>query len=1070
MEFQLLSAVLEDRYPTGYTCPASEVLTCPDEVFDHRKTIESRSGCIAFLFGRNAKGKSICLRQEGVFPCLYFECRADDTLAAMKRELYELVKEKLGGNGLVVEEKTFCHAYGFEPDASTASGRQTHRYLEVRYPNLASFRMMKKLQRAHESETIRRMVREKEQRLKHVTEVLTNTARRAMQGHLSDEERLMGQSYEEEQKVLTTHTLPALRAKVKDLNDDETNESEEAEGGECETPEASYRYPHEHFVEPLTRYFQEESLSPGRWYSFPLDRPSQVRVTYSCVEYDIMHGELTELSKDEMSPYVVCYYDIETTSLDPETHPVIQVSLVFECEQVLDKHVVVLNDVDESVLEDIRCHICNSEREVLSTFSLLIREKDPDFLVAYNGVNFDNRFLNVRASLREKTDSRPASSEVSDFFFFSRFALKPCRLRDLRLSSSGMGDNLLRYFDLPGRSTFDWFVKLKRDLTSEASYSLNHFARSICGDEKKEMDHREIPVLQEGSKRDRARLAEYCVHDSVLLARLNQARTMIIEILQFASVFGIVPEWVYFRGQQVRFISHMLRKVRRLEAIPILLNVPTEGFVGAFSVGKFEGATVNDPIRGFFKKPVIVVDWASLYPSIMRGHNLCHSTHIARNRIAALVADGWEVVPPSTRGTTDRVIVEHDIGDSKKTYFVSEHVKRGILPIILEELASKRKAAKALHKKYAKLSKEERANESHRILASVYDGQQLAMKVAMNSIYGACGAADTGKYPNLDISSTVTAEGREAMVIKKRILPVRFPTITIVYGDTDSIMMTFEDVKTIAESGVRGKEVADFVTQYFRDELGLPTMVMEFEKSFLPYLQEGKKRYAGNKFEPGVDDEMVHKGVDCKGIETERKDTLPFTKSLMTSILDDLMQRMDEAQALKTFESHMDRLVRNEVPFEDFIMKKNLSAKVSGKTDSIVQAKVNKDRRDRDPGSEAATGEQVEYIIVNGFKKEKTTNLAQDPTFARENGLKPNRLWYFEHAIEEPVRKIFDAFPDVDFKRVCNRYREVLNSKRLNIGDGLSAMMKPFNADVEEASTLSGYVPRDPPKKVRKKK
>ena len=135
MEFQLLSAVLEDRYPTGYTCPASEVLTCPDEVFDHRKSIESRSGCIAFLFGRNAKGKSICLRQEGVFPCLYFECRADDTPAAMKRELHALVKEKLGSNGLVVEEKTFCHAYGFEPDASTASGRQTHRYLEVRYPN-----------------------------------------------------------------------------------------------------------------------------------------------------------------------------------------------------------------------------------------------------------------------------------------------------------------------------------------------------------------------------------------------------------------------------------------------------------------------------------------------------------------------------------------------------------------------------------------------------------------------------------------------------------------------------------------------------------------------------------------------------------------------------------------------------------------------------------------------------------------------------------------------------------------------------------------------------------------------
>ena len=46
---------------------------------------------------------------------------------------------------------------------------------------------------------------------------------------------------------------------------------------------------------------------------------------------------------------------------------------------------------------------------------------------------------------------------------------------------------------------------------------------------------------------------------------------MIIGILEFAAVFGVVPEWVYFRGQQVRYVSQLLKKVRVVEAVPQLL-------------------------------------------------------------------------------------------------------------------------------------------------------------------------------------------------------------------------------------------------------------------------------------------------------------------------------------------------------------------------------------------------------------------------------------------------------------------------------------------------------------------
>ncbi len=1046
MEFQLLTACLEDRYPKGFE-DRDDALFAPSRVETKISIAKEREGCIAFLFGRNAHGQSVCVRMEGVRPTLYFEMKDGDDENEMKRELRDEIETAAGGEHLRFEVRDFCHDYEFEPDPASPSGRRVHRYLEARYPSLSSFRLARRLRREEDLRSMRRRIADVEERLAATREFIRASSQRSMRassqtsmrgdGEVHSSLRDKFQAAEREAEDTEKRVLPLLRAKERGMAEEFDEEDAEADG-ERIVP----RPAHESFVEPLVRFMQEGDLTPGRWYSCPYS-VAERQCTLCHHELVAPLHALAPVDRDLPSPYVACYYDIETTSLNPKSHPVIQISLVFERGEEVEKHILAVGGLDP--LPGVVAHSFRREAELLSAFSLMLREKDPDFLIAYNGVNFDNNFLATRASPGHALDA-----EVEDFFHMSRFPLKRSPLRELRLSSSGMGDNVLRFFELPGRATFDWFVKLKRDLLSEPSYSLNHFARTICGDQKEDMDHREIPVLQRGSDADRARLASYCVHDSYLLCLLNRARTMIIEILQFASVFGIIPEWVYFRGQQVRFVSQLLRKVRTQEEVPLLLNTPPEGFCGTNTFSKFEGATVNDPDRGYFKVPVLVCDWQSLYPSLMRTHNLCHSTWIHPDR--AHLVEG---------------AVTHEIRPGTVTHFAPRSVKRGILPVILEELGRERKAAKKELKRYALLFKET-GEERNRVMASIFDGKQLAIKVAMNSIYGATGAAESGKYPNLDISSTVTAEGRRAMVVKKTILPQRFPGVRIVYGDTDSVMLTFSDTTTLEEAARRGEEVASFVTDHFAS-IGQPEMVLEFEKVFYPYLLEDKKRYAGKKYEPDGSGALVPKGIDCKGLETERRDTLPFVKDILKAVLEDLMERIDEARALSTFSSFMDRLVRDEVPFERFIMKKNLSLKVQGKTDTIVQAKVNADRRVRDPGSEAAAGEQVEYVIVNGSRKEKTTHLAEDPKFARERGLKINRLWYFEHAIEEPVRKIFKAFPDLGVGDVFQKYRVLLDAARLNVGDLRSFLSAPTTVQHDVTSRPHVSRPPLPPKRKKKK-
>ena len=67
--------------------------------------------------------------------------------------------------------------------------------------------------------------------------------------------------------------------------------------------------------------------------------------------------------------------------------------------------------------------------------------------------------------------------------------------------------------------------------------------------------------------------------------------------------------------------------------------------------------------------------------------------------------------------------------------FVTEKIRKGILPIILEELISARKAAK-----------KDMNNEKDPFKKKILNGRQLALKVSCNSVYGFTGAT-SGQLP-----------------------------------------------------------------------------------------------------------------------------------------------------------------------------------------------------------------------------------------------------------------------------------------------------------------------------------
>jgi DNA polymerase delta subunit 1 len=124
---------------------------------------------------------------------------------------------------------------------------------------------------------------------------------------------------------------------------------------------------------------------------------------------------------------------------------------------------------------------------------------------------------------------------------------------------------------------------------------------------------------------------------------------------------------------------------------------------------QYEGATVIEPMRGFYQVPIATLDFTSLYPSIMMAHNLCYSTYLS---------------DPNHAKRFNLVEGQDYIRTPNNDFFLLPTVRKGLLPTILEDLISARKKAKGDLKK-----------ETDPFKRAVLDGRQLALKVIFMAHY-----------------------------------------------------------------------------------------------------------------------------------------------------------------------------------------------------------------------------------------------------------------------------------------------------------------------------------------------
>ncbi|XP_063157019.1 DNA polymerase delta catalytic subunit isoform X1 [Candoia aspera] len=665
-----------------------------------------------------------------------------------------------------------------------------------------------------------------------------------------------------------------------------------------------------------------------------------------------------------IAPLRVLSFDIECAGRkgifpEPEKDPVIQIANMVLRQGEKDpfvRNVFTLQNCAPIVGSQVLCF--PKEEELLKTWAEFIRTVDPDIITGYNIQNFDLPYLITRAQ----------TLKVNAFPFLGRIPSRKSVIRDSSFQSKQMGRRENKVINTEGRAQFDLLQVLLRDYKLR-SYTLNAVSYHFLQEQKEDVQHSIITDLQNGSDQSRRRLAVYCLKDAYLPLRLLEKLMCVINYMEMARVTGVPLSYLLARGQQIKVVSQLLRQAMKQNLVmPVVKSEGGEDYAGA---------TVIEPLKGYYDVPIATLDFSSLYPSIMMAHNLCYTTLLQQGAVERY-------------GLSPEQFIRTPTGD----HFVKASVRKGLLPEILENLLAARKRAKL-----------ELKQETDPFKRQVLDGRQLALKVSANSVYGFTGA-QVGKLPCLEISQSVTGFGRQMIEKTKQLVESKYTVANgysadakVIYGDTDSVMCRL-GVQSVAEAMEIGREAAAWVSSHF-----IPPIKLEFEKVYFPYLLINKKRYAGLYFSSNSD---MHDKMDCKGIETVRRDNCPLVANLINTCLQKLLIDRDPAGAVAHAKEVISDLLCNKVDISQLVITKELTRTADEYAGRQAHVELAERMRRRDPGSAPNLGDRVPYVIISAAKGVAAYMKSEDPIYVLENNLPIDTQYYLEQQLAKPLLRIFE--------------------------------------------------------------
>jgi DNA polymerase, archaea type len=553
------------------------------------------------------------------------------------------------------------------------------------------------------------------------------------------------------------------------------------------------------------------------------------------------------------------------------------------------------------------------ERKILEGFVRVIREEDPDVLTGYNIGGYDLPLLLERAEVLGRLPL-PFGRDLS--------------------AAREAGERLWR---ISGRVVADAWWSARRELRPKQE-SLEFVSKLLLGDKKLDVDRRNIDAAWAA---DPARVVEYCEHDADLALRILQKLRSVDKAADMATVAHL-PLEEGLNGRTSQFIDAMLipRADRRHVGVPPTQRMRRDNPI--------EGGYVHSIRPGIYPW-VVVLDFKSMYPSIIIDRNICFTT---------LSPTGATVSPSGAR-------------------FVTPDVRVGLVPEILRELMIDRDRFRR--------QMAEAATPEVRLY---YDGLQNAVKILMNSFYGVL-ASSFYRFTDKAIGSAITSFAREQITTIIRALET--DGHEVVYSDTDSVF-----VRAPVPGLEAAREFGESISKRFTRE----GVTFEFQSVFESFFSHGaKKRYVGRTVWPK--EEMV-----IRGYETRRTDAFDFQSEALLEVFD-LVLAGNTERAVQRARELVQKVARGDVPAERLVIARSVRAESEyneGTRDALPFLRVFKQLKEE--GYDVIPGMKVAWIVTDANRSPQEI----EPWREGRPALKPPDFGYYADRVAQTLARVTEVF------------------------------------------------------------
>ncbi|XP_042518598.1 DNA polymerase zeta catalytic subunit [Macadamia integrifolia] len=491
-----------------------------------------------------------------------------------------------------------------------------------------------------------------------------------------------------------------------------------------------------------------------------------------------------------------------------------------------------------------------------------------------------------------------------------------------------------------------------------------------------------------GPGRARFQCIEYVIERSKLILEIMNQLDMINRTSELARVFGIDFFSVLSRGSQYRVESMLLRLAH------------TQNYL-AISPGNQQVASqpameclplVMEPESGFYADPVVVLDFQSLYPSMIIAYNLCYCTCLGKvvpSKVNTLGVSSFSPDPQLLSKLKHQILLTPN-----GVMYVPPKVRKGILPRLLEEILSTRIMVKQAMKKLT---------PSQRVLFRIFNARQLALKLIANVTYGYTAAGFSGRMPCAELADSIVQCGRRTLETAISFVNKHDKwNARVIYGDTDSMFVLLKG-RTIKESFKIGQEIAAAITA-----MNPHPVTLKMEKVYHPCFLLTKKRYVGFSFESP---EQAEPTFDAKGIETVRRDTCGAVAKTLEQSLRIFFTHQDISKLKLYLQRQWTKILRGRASLQDFVFAKEVRlGTYSSRASSLPPAAIVATKAMRiDPRAEPRYAERIPYVVVHGEPGARLVDMVVDPLdlLRVDSPYRLNDLYYIQKQIIPALQRVF---------------------------------------------------------------